>query len=80
MGRAVDVSVNSISGTIPKQLSALARLEELFLNDNKLTGNIPTLFTQLSSLTALDLTNNALSKAISTTLGVWGARVGSGVG
>jgi Leucine-rich repeat (LRR) protein len=74
-GRYLDLSSNAISGTIPKQLSTLTLLDDLWLDDNKLTGNIPTQFTKLASLGAFAVNKNALSKAIPTTLGAWGDNV-----
>jgi Leucine-rich repeat (LRR) protein len=70
------VSGNAISGTVPKELSTLTLLQQLYLDDNKLTGNIPTQFTKLVSLVAFTVNKNALSKAIPKTLGAWGANVG----
>ena len=75
-GRYLDLSKNAISGTIPKELSTLTLLEELYLSENKLTGNIPTQFTKLAALGTFTVNKNALSKAIPTTLGAWGASVG----
>lgn len=47
---SLDLSENSLSGTIPTSLGDLSRLAELRLNDNSLTGGIPSTLGRLSDL------------------------------
>ena len=60
---------NRVGGTIPSELSQLARLEELSLSDNQLTGEIPADLGLLSNLEELSLSNNKLAGAIPIDLG-----------
>ncbi|RWW59522.1 hypothetical protein BHE74_00033534 [Ensete ventricosum] len=58
---ALNLSHNSLGGSIPSSLVALTELEVLDLSDNVLTGEIPSFLTGMTSLTLLDLSNNNLS-------------------
>ena len=45
--------VNSLTGTIPAELSALTILERLYLHSNALTGTIPVELSAMTSITYL---------------------------
>lgn len=57
----LDLSFNSINGTIPPSLGARKKLQTIELSDNKLTGSIPAELGQLPNLKSLSLANNMLS-------------------
>ncbi|XP_073006786.1 receptor-like protein EIX2 [Typha latifolia] len=65
---SLDLSGNSLTGEIPKQVGALAGLKNLNLSANRLTGNIPETMNGLRSLESLDLSNNELFGEIPSTL------------
>ena len=56
----LDVSDNSLTGSIPRELGALTHLVELRLNNNQLTGPIP-LEVQLANLEFVFLRVNGLT-------------------
>ena len=51
----LDLSHNSLSGTIPTKLGDLSELVELYLNDNSLTGGIPSALGRLDNLGTIEL-------------------------
>eukprot|EP00658_Telonema_sp_P-2_P052876 TRINITY_DN4120_c0_g1_i3.p1 TRINITY_DN4120_c0_g1~~TRINITY_DN4120_c0_g1_i3.p1 ORF type:complete len:215 (+),score=66.17 TRINITY_DN4120_c0_g1_i3:150-794(+) len=56
---------NSLSGTVPAELSSLTVLEGLYLGQNSLSGTVPGQLLRLSSsLFSLDLSKNLLSGTI----------------
>ncbi|KAJ7567590.1 hypothetical protein O6H91_02G154200 [Diphasiastrum complanatum] len=59
----LDLSWNSINGSIPQGIGSLAMLQLLDLSRNKLTGTIPPL-SQLDNLQSLDLSFNQLTGSI----------------
>ncbi|KAL5549641.1 hypothetical protein UlMin_004872 [Ulmus minor] len=67
---SLDLSNNSLSGEIPKQLTSLqvlcnmSSLETLDLSRNKLSENIPTSISSLTFLSHLNLSYNNLSEEI----------------
>ncbi|XP_058083177.1 receptor-like protein EIX2 [Magnolia sinica] len=61
---SLDLSSNSLSGEIPKELTNLRRLVGLNLSGNHLTGRIPEEIGELRSLESLDMSRNQLSGAI----------------
>ncbi|XP_073006491.1 receptor-like protein EIX2 [Typha latifolia] len=65
---SLDLSGNSLTGEIPKQIGALAGLKNLNLSSNRLIGNIPQTMNGLRSLESLDLSNNELFGEIPSTL------------
>jgi len=60
---------NALTGAIPPELSALANLESLHLDDNELSGTIPPELGALASLQSLSLDDNELSGSIPPELG-----------
>ncbi|XP_072964096.1 receptor-like protein EIX1 [Typha angustifolia] len=65
---SLDLSSNYLTGEIPKEIGALARLINLNLSRNQLIGNIPETIGGLLSLESLDLSNNELSGQIPSNL------------
>jgi hypothetical protein len=66
--RELDLHENSLSGTLPVELSWLQYLIRMDLRENLLSGHIPTEFGRLSSLGDLQLTRNALTGELPTEL------------
>ncbi|XP_022746306.1 LRR receptor-like serine/threonine-protein kinase FLS2 [Durio zibethinus] len=56
----IDLSVNSLTGEIPKELGNLKELRSLNLSGNLLTGQIPENIGNLEVLESLDLSTNRL--------------------
>ena len=54
----LDIAGANLSGSIPKELSYLTKLESLFLFRNQLIGLVPMEFSKIVSLTSLDLSDN----------------------
>ena len=67
--RALRLSRNQLSGSIPAELGRLSRLSDLSLQSNQLSGSIPAELGALSSLTILNLDTNQLSGPIPAELG-----------
>ena len=65
----IDLDNNSLSGTIPADLSNLASLEILYLYKNDLTGSIPSELGNMTSLEQLYLFDNYLTGSIPVELG-----------
>ncbi|XP_072961892.1 receptor-like protein EIX2 [Typha angustifolia] len=65
---SLDLSGNYLTGEIPEEIGALARLINLNLSRNQLIGNIPETIGGLLSLESLDLSNNELSGQIPSNL------------
>nr|XP_043629761.1 putative leucine-rich repeat receptor-like serine/threonine-protein kinase At2g24130 [Erigeron canadensis] len=63
----LNLSRNSLKGTIPRELCQMAKLERLYLSDNMLSGEIPWAFGNVSKLGLLDLSKNRLSSSIPDT-------------
>jgi Leucine-rich repeat (LRR) protein len=61
--RLVDLSHNSLSGSLPSCLN-LQGVNHLLLHGNKLTGPIPKAIFNSSSLSTLDLRDNSFSRSI----------------
>ncbi|KAH7853957.1 hypothetical protein Vadar_008494 [Vaccinium darrowii] len=65
----LDLSMNSLIGSIPQSLETLSALEVLDIYWNQLNGTIPVSFGKLSSLEILDSSLNQLSGTIPASLG-----------
>jgi hypothetical protein len=63
----VNLSNNTLTGTIPTSLVLLSKLNRLNLSSNKLSGSIPSAIGFLSKLQSLSLQNNQLSGSIPST-------------
>ncbi|XP_028760262.1 receptor-like protein EIX2 [Neltuma alba] len=64
----IDLSANSLSGEIPKELFSITLLWSLNLSRNHLTGKIPKEIGALENLESLDLSYNRLSGEIPSTI------------
>ncbi|GJP80179.1 hypothetical protein CLOP_g10400, partial [Closterium sp. NIES-67] len=60
----LDVSRQSISGSIPTSIQGLSRLTSLNMSNNAIAGPIPDSISRLTSLQYLDLSYNQLSGAL----------------
>jgi hypothetical protein len=65
----LDVSWNSIKGTIPDAWSTLTKLTSLDIYANKYSGTIPAGIGALTSLTVLTLADNTLSGEVPSSVG-----------
>ncbi|KAG4940522.1 hypothetical protein JHK87_044393 [Glycine soja] len=65
----LNMSYNSLSGSIPPQIDALSNLNTLDLSTNKLFGSIPNTIGNLSKLQYLNLSANGLSGPIPNEVG-----------
>lgn len=61
---SINLPLNNLKGTIPKELGKLTELFNLKLNNNELTGSIPVELGQLSHLNLLSLSFNGISGEI----------------
>ncbi|ESW12370.1 hypothetical protein PHAVU_008G106500 [Phaseolus vulgaris] len=65
----LDMSLNSLSGSIPPQIGVLSKLTHLDLSLNHLTGPIPSEITHLVNLHFLHLVNNVFNGSIPEEIG-----------
>ena len=65
----IDLSNQSLNGSIPNTLGDLTNLTQLNLFKNSLTGPIPAQLGDLANLTNLNLSNNSLTGSIPAQLG-----------
>ncbi|XP_052208195.1 serine/threonine-protein kinase BRI1-like 1 [Diospyros lotus] len=65
----LDLSYNSLSGTIPGSLGSIAFLQVLNLGHNNITGNIPFSLGGLRAIGVLDLSHNNIQGYIPGSLG-----------
>ncbi|XP_034706171.1 receptor-like protein EIX2 [Vitis riparia] len=65
----VDMSNNSLSGTIPRSLGSLTALRFLVLSNNNLSGELPSQLQNCSALESLDLGDNKFSGNIPAWIG-----------
>ncbi len=66
---SINLHMNNLIGSLPKQLGNLSNLEYLDLSNNPLSGGIPTELGNLSNLQYLNLYNNQLIGSIPKELG-----------
>ncbi|ESW24064.1 hypothetical protein PHAVU_004G099500 [Phaseolus vulgaris] len=66
--KSIDLSSNSLTGEIPKEIGYLVGLNSLNLSRNNLRGEIPSGIGNLSSLESLDLSRNHISGGIPSSL------------
>ncbi|KAM3395793.1 receptor-like protein EIX2 [Capsicum galapagoense] len=64
----LDLSQNSLNGTIPLSISKITSLVTLILSNNHLTGEIPDIWDQVPILYTLDLSNNSFTGRVPSTL------------
>ena len=60
----LDMSQNSVGGTIPVRIGDLTKLRALSLSENRLTGGLPETVASLSSLARLPLHGNTISGVV----------------
>ncbi|BFG37780.1 hypothetical protein CerSpe_240540 [Prunus speciosa] len=60
----LDISTNSLSGSIPLFLGNLSQLQFILISNNLLSGEIPHFWNNMTSLLCIDLSNNNLSGEI----------------
>ncbi|XP_058110707.1 probable leucine-rich repeat receptor-like protein kinase At1g35710 [Magnolia sinica] len=65
----LNLSGNTLTGTIPAHIGALYKLTSLNLSNNSLTGSIPSTLGNLTKLTVLSLFQNQISGSIPPELG-----------
>jgi len=70
---SLDLSDNSMAGSLPPEIFALTKLTMLDLSKNELVGDIPTTINKVQSLMKLDFSENQLSSTIPTEIGMLGS-------
>ncbi|TXG54856.1 hypothetical protein EZV62_020112 [Acer yangbiense] len=65
----VDLSFNSLNGTIPLSVGKLSSLLTLVLSNNHLTGKIPDFWNNIPDVFVIDMSDNILSGKIPSSLG-----------
>lgn len=65
----LNLFLQSLMGSIPKEISKLTHLTKIYLATNHLTGTIPKEIGQLTNLTTLDLSDNNLEGSIPKEIG-----------
>ncbi|TYI58323.1 hypothetical protein E1A91_D11G348700v1 [Gossypium mustelinum] len=65
---SIDLSTNSLTGEIPKEIARLVELRSLNLSGNLLTGNIPDNIGNMKLMESLDLSMNRLNGEIPLSL------------
>ena len=68
-GIEIQMELNNLTGTIPRELGNLKSVYFLSMDRNQLTGTIPTVLGNLSNLEKLNLGGNKLSGSIPRELG-----------
>ncbi|CAL2271462.1 unnamed protein product [Prunus armeniaca] len=64
----LDISTNSLIGSIPLFLGNLSQLQFILISNNLLSGEIPHFWNNMPSLLCIDLSNNSLSGTIPRSL------------
>ncbi|KAG2648568.1 hypothetical protein PVAP13_1NG020800 [Panicum virgatum] len=59
--KVLNLSINNLTGVIPKEIGQLKALLSLSLSTNKLSGEIPEAISNLTNLQVLDLSSNNLT-------------------
>ncbi|KAI3785762.1 hypothetical protein L1987_44887 [Smallanthus sonchifolius] len=57
----LSLKYNSLTGSLPQEISNCKRLKLLYLNRNHFSGNLPDSLSDLTSLVRIDISNNELS-------------------
>ncbi|RVW27307.1 putative LRR receptor-like serine/threonine-protein kinase [Vitis vinifera] len=65
----LNLSFNSLGGSLPSDMGTLTVIEDIDLSWNKLIGNIPGILGTFESLYSLNLSRNSFQEAIPETLG-----------
>uniref|UniRef100_A0A5B7AVY1 Putative receptor-like protein 12 n=1 Tax=Davidia involucrata TaxID=16924 RepID=A0A5B7AVY1_DAVIN len=65
----LDISMNSLSGSIPLSMGNLTELTTLVISNNRLSGEIPEIWKDIPFLYIVDMSNNSLSGMIPKSLG-----------
>lgn len=65
----VELGINQLNGTIPKEIEKLDNLTELYLQRNQLSGSIPKEIGNLLNLNSISLNNNQLTGEIPNEIG-----------
>ncbi|CAK9179470.1 unnamed protein product [Ilex paraguariensis] len=65
----IELSMNSLSGTVPESVSNCQGLVRMDLANNNLTGHIPVELASLPAISVLDLSHNSLSGPIAIKFG-----------
>ncbi|NLU40344.1 MAG: T9SS type A sorting domain-containing protein [Bacteroidales bacterium] len=66
---AIDLASNNLTGSLPRELANLSKLEMLKINDNKISGSLP-FFQQIETLTTLWVQDNLFHFADLLTSGI----------
>ncbi|KAJ0053702.1 hypothetical protein Pint_02985 [Pistacia integerrima] len=69
----VDISFNSLAGSIPLSIGNLSNLLTLVLANNQLTGKIPDFWSSLTEVYVINVANNNLTGEIPNSLGNLGS-------
>ncbi|XP_068304675.1 receptor-like protein EIX2 [Pyrus communis] len=64
----LDISQNSLNGSIPLSMGNLSQLTTMVISNNLLSGEIPNFWDNIPSLYILDVSNNSLSGSIPPSL------------
>ncbi|XP_068304492.1 receptor-like protein EIX2 [Pyrus communis] len=64
----LDISQNSLNGSIPLSMGNLSQLSTMVISNNLLSGEIPNFWDSIPSLYILDVSNNSLSGSIPPSL------------
>ncbi|PHT54312.1 hypothetical protein CQW23_08774 [Capsicum baccatum] len=67
--QVLSISINNITGEIPKNIVCLSKLEEFYIGDNPIKGTIPISLANISTLQCVDSIGNCLEGSIPPELG-----------